>query len=130
MDKKTVSRRDFVKLAGMAAGAAVLAACQPEVVEKKVVETQIVEKVATQIVEKKVVETQVQVKEVEKVVTATPLPTKPPEPVVMDVWFNTNIPDINKEWTSDPNNEEFKAQCHLFALAGQAPRCVDENHHP
>lgn len=116
MDKKTVSRRDFVKLAGMAAGAAVLAACQPEVVEKKVVETQIVEKVATQIVEKKVVETQVQVKEVEKVVTATPLPTKPPEPVVMDVWFNTNIPDINKEWTSDPNNEEFKAQWYFGGL--------------
>jgi ABC-type transport system substrate-binding protein len=66
MSTQKISRREFIRAAGVTAGAAVLAACAPQVVEKtvevKVVETQIVteEKVVT---EQKIVE-----------VTPTPVP--------------------------------------------------------
>jgi maltose-binding protein MalE len=112
MQKKPVTRRDFIKAAGLTAGASLLAACAPQVV------TQVVEKTVEVEVEKVVKETQLVEKEVEKqvVVTATPLPTQPPEPVVMDIWFNTDIPDINVEWSSDPNNEEFKKQWYFGGL--------------
>jgi ABC-type glycerol-3-phosphate transport system substrate-binding protein len=86
MEKKIVSRRNFLKLAGMAAGASVLAACAPQTVIVK--ETQIVE----------------------KEVTPTALPTTPPEPVVLDVWFNTDIPDLKEEWKPVPENDAFVKQ--------------------
>jgi peptide/nickel transport system substrate-binding protein len=69
MEKK-LSRRDFMLAAGITAGATMLAACQPQVVEKIVKETvvvekeKIVEKQSTVVVEKKV---EVQ-KEVTKIV--------------------------------------------------------------
>jgi len=113
MEKKSVTRRDFIKMAGVAAGASVLAACAPQVV------TQVVEKTVE--VEKKVVETQVVQQTVinQQVVTATPLPTKPPEPVVLDVWWNTTIPDMTvlKDWKADPNNEVFKTMWYWGGLA-------------
>jgi len=110
MERKSITRRDFIKMAGLAASATALAACAPQTV--------VVEKTVEVPVEKIVKETQLVEKEVEKevVVTATPLPTTPPEPVVMDIWFNTDIPDINVEWSSDPNNEEFKKQWYFGGL--------------
>jgi len=85
MEKKPLSRRDFIKLTGTALGASLLAACAPQVVK----ETQIVN----------------------QVVTATPLPSKPPEPAVLDVWYLSTIPDLTTEWNpADPENAAFKAE--------------------
>jgi len=115
MVKKSITRRDFIKAAGMAAGAAALAACAPQtVIVEKTVEVEVpVEKIVkeTQIVEKSV--------EKEVVVTATPLPTTPPEPVVMDVWWNTDVPDLKAltEWKADPDNELFKKMWNWGGLA-------------
>jgi hypothetical protein len=109
MEKKPVSRRDFVRLIGVTAGASILAACAQPTPET-IVETVEVEKIV-----EKTVEVEVE-KEVEKVVTATPEPTAPPEPVVMEIWFNTNIPDINAEWAPDPENEEFQKQWYFGGL--------------
>ncbi len=115
MEKKSISRRDFVKMAGIATSATILAACAtptPKVeIVKETVPVTVKETVPVTV--KETVET---TKIIPQVVTATPLPTKPPAPVVLDVWFNTNIPDINKEWTSDPNNEEFKLQWYFGGL--------------
>ena len=98
MEKKSISRRDFIKAAGLAAGAGLLAACAPQTVEG--IQTQVVEKVVreTQIVTEK------------EVVTATPAPTQPPEPAVLEVWWNTDIPDLKalEGWKADPENEFFK----------------------
>jgi ABC-type glycerol-3-phosphate transport system substrate-binding protein len=104
MVKKPVTRRDFIKGAGFAIGASLLAACAPQTVQV----TTVVEKVVkeTSIVK----ETSVVKETVQSIVTATPAPTKVPEPAVMDIWFNTDIPDLNTEWKNDPNNEEFKKQ--------------------
>ena len=109
MEKKIISRRDFIKSAAVTAGAAVLAACAPETVE--VVKTVEVEK------EVKVVETvEVMVEGETVIVTATPAPTEPPEPAVLDVWFNTTIPDLSVEWKPDPENEEFQKQWYFGGL--------------
>jgi ABC-type glycerol-3-phosphate transport system substrate-binding protein len=86
---KIWSRRAFLKSAALGLGAAVLAACQPKVVEvtklvteKEVVkETVIVEGAAKEVT--KVVE-----KEVQKIVTATPAPAGPVE----ILHYDRNIP--------------------------------------
>jgi ABC-type glycerol-3-phosphate transport system substrate-binding protein len=111
MEKKPISRRDFIKGAGIALGSTILAACgtKVETVVQTVKETEIVEKV--------VKETVVQKETVKEVVTATPMPTAVPEPAVMDIWFNTNIADLTKEWSTDPANEEFKATWYWGGLA-------------
>jgi ABC-type glycerol-3-phosphate transport system substrate-binding protein len=77
-NKKNLSRRRFLELAGAAAAGSLLAACgaEPEVVEKEVVVTKEVEKVVTKEVE---IEKEV-LKEVEVVVTATPEPAAMAEP--------------------------------------------------
>lgn len=109
MEKKTISRRDFIKGAAVAAGAGVLAACAPQTI----IQTQVVEKISTQVV------SQVQTQIVEKVVevTPTPGPTTPPEPVVLDIWWNTTVTDLNAEWKADPNNEVFKKEWYWGGLA-------------
>jgi oligopeptide transport system substrate-binding protein len=66
MGKSKVSRREFIKFAGITGGAALLTACAPQVVTQVVRETQIVEQ--TQIV------SQTEVVEVDRLVTATPPP--------------------------------------------------------
>lgn len=65
---KKLSRREFLSMTGITAGAAVLAACTPQVVEK----TQIVNQ--TQIVESTKIVEQTKIVEKEKVVTATTPP--------------------------------------------------------
>ena len=78
MLSKRMSRRDLLRLSAVAGGATILAACQPQVVEKIVKETVVVEKEKLVEKEKVVKETVVQkevVKEtvqVEKMVTAVP----------------------------------------------------------
>jgi len=95
MQEQRMSRRSFVKVAAVAGAGAVLAACQPEVVK----ETVVVEK--------------------EKVVTATPVPTKPPEPAVLDVWCNTDIPDVSvlEGWEANADNEVFAKMWYWGGLA-------------
>jgi len=85
MATQKITRREFLRIAGIASGAAILSACKPEVVkETQIVEkvvTQEVEKIVTQVVEGKevVVTKEVEVekvveKEVEKLITPTPIP--------------------------------------------------------
>lgn len=83
MQKKKLSRRDFLNISAGAAAGSVLAACGAQPTPETIVETVIVEKEGETIVETVVVEKEV-VKEVEKevVVTATPPPV---EEVTMEV---------------------------------------------
>jgi ABC-type glycerol-3-phosphate transport system substrate-binding protein len=89
-----VSRRNFLKVTGIAAAGVGLAACAPQTVT--VVVTQQVEK---QVEVTKEVEKQVQVTtEVEKVVTATPEPKAGPAPKRTKIYVN----DLTPEDTTGP----------------------------
>src|SRR5258705_5833124 len=68
MARSKVSRRDFIRFAGVASGAALLGACAPQVVTQIVKETQLVNQ--TQVVE------QVQTQIVERLITPTPVPAQ------------------------------------------------------
>jgi ABC-type glycerol-3-phosphate transport system substrate-binding protein len=109
MAKKTISRRGFIKAAASAAGAGLLAACAPQV--RDVIQTQVVTVKETSIVK----ETEI----VSQVITATPAPTAVPEPAVMDVWWNTDVPDLKalEGWKQDPENEFFKKNWNWGGLA-------------
>src|SRR6266851_4563817 len=105
MEQKKVSRRDFMKAAGFAATASLLAACAPQVVTQVVNQTQVV--VQTQVVPQTQVVVQTQVVSqtgVPQVVTATPAPSQVPAPAVMDIWAITTVEDLNAPWAADPNN--------------------------
>src|SRR5437868_12254991 len=108
MEQKKISRRDFMKAAGFAATASLLAACAPQVVTQVVNQTQ--EVVQTQVVPQTQVVTQVISQTgVPQVVTATPAPTAVPAPAVMQIWAITTIKDIHAKWDpTDPKNEAFK----------------------
>jgi len=69
MEKRALSRRDFLRLSAVAGTGVILVACAPKVVEKTVRETVVVEKP----VEKIVKETVIVEKPVEKVITAAPV---------------------------------------------------------
>lgn len=92
---RKMTRRQVLASAALGSAAAVLAACEPQTIEKTVV------------VEK------------EKVVTATPVPTKPPEPAVLDVWWNTDIPDVSvlEGWEANADNEVFAKMWYWGGLA-------------
>ncbi len=92
MNRKTITRRDFIKSAGLAGGISLLAAC-----------VQPVPAPAPQAVETGV--------------APTKAPTKAPEPVVLDVWWNADIPDLKTEWKADPANEEFTKTWYWGGLA-------------
>jgi len=94
MAKKSLSRRDFLRAAGMVAGGAVLAACTtttptPETITVK--ETVVVEGEAQVVKETVVVEGET----VEKVITATPAAREP----VSITWWQAPI------WRYAPDNE-------------------------
>ena len=72
MEKKPISRRDFIKGAGLAVGAGILAACTPQTV----IQTQVVEKQVTAVVTQVVEKTSVVKETVQSVVTATPAPSR------------------------------------------------------
>src|SRR5436305_1383511 len=76
MEQKKISRRDFIRAAGITAGAGLLAACAPQVVTQVVNQTQVV--VQTQVVPQTAVVTQLvnQTQVVNQVVTATHAATK------------------------------------------------------
>jgi len=99
MAKKTFTRRDFIKIAGATLGTSLLAACAPQVVTQVV--TSVVEQ--TSVVKETVVNNQV--------ITATPAPTNTPEPAKLEIWWNTNLPDLTTaEWNNDANDPVFKAE--------------------
>jgi len=78
--KRRITRRQFLRYAGLAAGATALGACAaptPAVVEKPVPQTVEVEKEVTRVV------TQEVEKVVEKVITATPVAIKKDTPIVI-----------------------------------------------
>ncbi len=108
-----LTRRSFLAGLGAAAALPVLAACQPQVVEKE----KIVERVVTQVVEKQVE------KVVEKVVTA--VPPKAPEtvtvsfgtggaPWLFQMWdrvynqFEQEFPKIKVDRKYDPSSDWYK----------------------
>jgi ABC-type glycerol-3-phosphate transport system substrate-binding protein len=86
MSTKKLNRRDFLRMAGLAGGGLVVAACAapaPQVVEKVI--TQQVQ--VTSVVEKQVVQTQVVEKQVEKIVTVTPAPKGPVTIKFQSGWY-------------------------------------------
>jgi len=111
MSKKTISRRGFIKAAASAAGVGLLAACAPQTV----IQTQVVNQ--TSVVKETSVAKETEL--VNQVVTATPAPTAVPEPAVLDVWWNTDVPDLAalKDWKQDPENEFFKKNWNWGGLA-------------
>jgi hypothetical protein len=68
--KKKISRRDFMRVAGMAAGAGVVAACTPQVVTQIVEQTSVV----TSVVKQTSIVNQTQI--VQQLITPTPEPVK------------------------------------------------------
>jgi hypothetical protein len=68
MGKSIVTRRDFIKATGLLASAGFLTACRPDPTEPTAVQ---------------------------KTATASQLPTQPPEPLLLDCWWNTDVPDLN-----------------------------------
>ncbi|MHB1295036.1 MAG: extracellular solute-binding protein [Anaerolineae bacterium] len=131
MLNRIISRRGLLKLAGAGAAAGVLAACQPQVVEKIVKETVEVEKIVKETVEvEKVVE---QTVVVEKVVG---------EPVTIDIWgwtgltwdavwaaFTEQNPMVKVNLT-DIGENVFGDQKFMTAVAaGKGPSVAVQNKH-
>ncbi|MBC7234904.1 MAG: extracellular solute-binding protein [Chloroflexi bacterium] len=89
MTDKNISRRQLLKMAGLGMAGAVLAACQPKVVEKIVKETVVVkEMVKETVVVKEAVEVE---KEVTRVVEKVAQPESPKprtQPVELTIWFH------------------------------------------
>jgi ABC-type glycerol-3-phosphate transport system substrate-binding protein len=107
MAKKTLTRRDFIKVAGATLGTSLLAACAPQVVTQIVQQTVIANQTSV------VKETSI----VNQVITATSAPTNTPEPAVLEIWWNDNIPDLTAKWDpTDPNNVEFKNEWYFGGL--------------
>ena len=90
--KNYVTRRDFVRLSGLAAAATLAAACQPKVVEvEKVVKETVMVAGTPQVVEKVVKETV----QVEKVVQQTVVVEKAaPEAITLEWWFGWGGGDL------------------------------------
>ena len=107
MERKSLSRRDFMRLSALAAAGGILAACQPA--EPQVVkETVVVEKEVEVPVEVEVEKTVVVEEIVEKEVTAVP---EPGEPVEFEFWaqdwgpwlaicaeVERQVEDMNPNW--------------------------------
>ena len=46
-------------------------------------------------------------------------PSQSAEPIVLDVWWNADIPDLTTAWEANPDNEEFKKSWYWGGLARQ-----------
>jgi len=94
MKSKTVTRREFIKGAGLAVGATVLAGCRPIAVHP-------------------------QGAQAPAAAPAAGAPSKAAEPTTLDVWWNTDVPDLNalEGWKQDPENEFFKKNWNWGGLA-------------
>ncbi len=84
-----ISRRAFLKAAAVAAGAGVLAACGPSAAPSAPPGGKTEVAGSTQTSAPKVTEI------VPQAPTTIPVPSRTPDPAVLDVWFNTDIPDLN-----------------------------------
>ncbi len=107
MKGKDLSRREFLRMVSLAGTGALVAACQPQVVEKIVKETIIVEKVVTQVVKETVIVEGVSkevTRVVEKVVTIAPVPELEGD---LEVWVYP-MTENDKEIVYDPIYERFK----------------------
>jgi ABC-type glycerol-3-phosphate transport system substrate-binding protein len=98
MGKNTFSRRDFIKAAGFAASASLLAACAPQQTATPVAATSGVS------------------------------PTTAPEPVVMDIWQITDIPDLDAPFEPVAGNPEFDKQWYKGGLLRTAYKPWLEKH--
>ena len=108
MQNKKLSRRTFLTAAGAATSASLLAACAP----------------ATPATEAAAAPAATAVPPTAVPPTAIPvatevMPTAAPAPVVMDVWWNTDVPDLAAlaGWKQDPENEFFKKNWNWGGLA-------------
>lgn len=83
-----ITRREFVRLVGAGAGAAVLSACvvQPQAGGGGQAGSQAA-------------------------------PSNAPESMELDVWWNADIPDLTTKWEQNPDNEEFKKTWNWGGLA-------------
>ena len=93
----TITRRRLLRLGLMGAGAAMLAACQPKIVEV----TKVVEKEVEKEVEKVVKETVIVAgtpQVVEKVITAAPAPLPTKGPVDLVWWSGAPLNDTLSQW--------------------------------
>jgi len=149
LDKKRLTRRQIMRLGLVGGGAAVLAACQPKVVEveKVVKETVEVEKLVRETVE---VEKEV-TKVVEKVVEAEPLqkevhnylgmhqptdwttrtaehPTVCNAPRILASKFEQLNPDIKIVWEEGPGGEDLLTWLSAGAAANTAPDITWASH--
>ncbi len=119
MAKKTLNRRDFIKVAGATLGTSVLAACAPQVVTQIVEQTSVVKETSV------VMQTEL----VNQIITATSAPTNTPEPAVLDIWWNTNMPDLmTADWNNDANDPVFKAEWYWGGLGRLKYRPFVANH--
>jgi len=119
MAKKSLTRRDFIKVAGATLGTSLLAACAPQVVTQIVEQTSIVNQTSV------VKETSI----VNQVITATSAPTNTPEPAVLDIWWNTNLDDLTTaEWNNSPDDPVFKKEWYWGGLGRLKYRPVLAKH--
>jgi multiple sugar transport system substrate-binding protein len=133
MSKTRLSRRAFMQASAGAAAGALLAACQPQVIEKEVEVTRQVE-VEKEVEVTQVVETEV---EVEKIVTATPLPCEVVELRCTHAWpadqwarqvefdevFNQENPCVNVTGENYPWGDTV-AKLTTLAAAGTLPDLI------
>lgn len=98
MGKNSFSRRDFIKAAGVAAGAGALAACAPTPTATPAAATQGVS------------------------------PTAAPENVELDVWQIIDLPDMSAKWEPVAGNPEFDKQWYKGGLLRVAYAPFLENH--
>jgi multiple sugar transport system substrate-binding protein len=123
--RRPLTRRDFLKIAGGAAGSALLAACGPSPTPEMVEVTKVIEKEVTKLVEK----------EVEHVVTATAMAKSP---VTLKLWMtdrrtinnmtrNFMMPDFMGRYphvTVQPEfmpGEDVMTKLNTTAMAGNPP---------
>jgi ABC-type glycerol-3-phosphate transport system substrate-binding protein len=101
--KDGFTRRQFVRLVGTATGASFLSACVAPIPQ------------ATQ-------------GGGQQAGTTAQMPSQPPEPIVLDVWWNADIPDLTSTWEANPDNDEFKRTWYWGGLARQLYPPFLENH--
>lgn len=108
MQNKKLSRRTFLTAAGAATSATLLAACAPATTATEAAAAP----AATAVPPTAVPPTAIPV-------ATEVMPTAAPAPVVMDVWWNTDVPDLAAlaGWKQDPENEFFKKNWNWGGLA-------------
>ena len=90
--KQGFTRREFVQLVAAGAGASLVGACVAPTSQQGA--TQAGSDTAQQ-------------------------PSQSAEPIVLDVWWNADIPDLTTSWEANPDNEEFKKSWYWGGLARQ-----------